>query len=423
MINQLAVALRHELGLTSKEIADIVWLTLQMNEPESATSRVDEGNITTTNQQNLRHSQKRKPINQNQLEFLSDSEENIKSQKIKSSKAELHSPSSTQTTTQDGMGAGLPLKVADARSLREPLPLADSLKPLLKRVMVGLSTVLDEAATVRYIADQNIWMPVLKPSLEPWLDLALVVDENISMHLWQKTIKELQKILKNYGVFRDVRVWSLIKEEGKQVKLYPKKESIAQRASSSLREPSELIDPSGRRLILVATDCVSTIWRDGSMLPLLNMWTTSGPMAIVQMLPEWLWERTALGWASVVKLHSPRPGISNQQLEVRNLSSWEEVNLEIGTPVPVVTLAPETFLNWAKMLTSKGGIWSTGFVFDSDSLHRGTESNQLQALNGKTIEQQVQQFRSISSPMARRLAGLLAAAPVISLPIVRIIRD
>jgi DNA-binding CsgD family transcriptional regulator/GTPase SAR1 family protein len=38
-------------------------------------------------------------------------------------------------------------------------------------------------------------------------------------------------------------------------------------------------------------------------------------------------------------------------------------------------------------------------------------------------EQRVQRFRVTASPMARRLAGLLAAAPVISLPIVRIIQD
>ena len=61
-------------------------------------------------------------------------------------------------------------------------------------------------------------------------------------------------------------------------------------------------------MILIATDCVSEIWHDGTMLPVLKLWAASGPMAIVQMLPEWLWARTALGFASAVRLHSLMPG-------------------------------------------------------------------------------------------------------------------
>ena len=159
------------------------------------------------------------------------------------------------------------------------------------------------------------------------------------------------------------------------------------------------------------------------MLPALKLWAESGPMAIMQMLPEWLWVRTGLGFASAVRLHSLLPGVPNQQLNVRDLSPWDEVDLELGIRVPVVTLEPESFLTWSKMVSAKGGAWAPGFVFDPEEISSLDGTSQQPLLGEATPEQRVQQFRSTASPMARRLAGLLAAAPVINLPIVRIIQD
>jgi len=416
MIDQLVAALGQELGLTSKEIADAVWLALQIDSSglpiradgrgaaagakrESDRSRIADGDFSNSDLDSRRDEGPKEP---------------------KSPEAELRTPN-PDSDGQDGFGSDLMIKVPDARSLREPLALAKSLKPLLQKVTAGLSTVLNEAATVERIAGEGIWMPVLKPNLEPWLDLALVVDDSLSMHLWQRTITELQRLLGNYGVFRDVRVWSLATDDLGQLRLRPRSGAKAAQ-KKTLHRPSELVDPGGRRLILIATDCVSEIWHDGTMLPALKLWAASGPMAIVQMLPEWLWARTALGFASAVRLHSLMPGLPNQRLDLRGLSPWDEVDLEAGIRVPVVTLEPEPFLAWAKMVSSEQGAWATGFVFDSAVTVAGTPQLENSS-SGDSAQQRVQRFRSVASPLARRLAGLLAAAPMISLPVVRIIQD
>jgi hypothetical protein len=415
MIDQLVAALGQELGLTSKEIADTVWLALQMESLGLSATTARKATDGEADAKPNRGQSLNRDVMPTDLDLESE-----KPLQGAQPAAELHTPNS-QSENGGGLGSELMLKVPDARSLREPLSLAKSLKPLLQKVTAGWSTKLDEAATVERIADEGIWMPVLQPALEPWLDLALVVDESISMHLWQRTLTELKRLLANYGVFRDVRVWSLVTDDEGQVKLRPRLGAAARR--QTLHRPSELIDAGGRRLILIATDCVSAIWQDGTVLPALKLWAASGPIAILQMLPEWLWARTGLGFASAVRFHALMPGVPNQQLEVRDLSPWDEVDLEAGVRVPVVTLETEPFLAWAKMVSAKEGAWTPGFIFEPGMLKAENHFQSLNTSSRNSAEEKVQQFRAVASPMARKLSGFLAASPIISLPVVAIIRD
>ena len=400
MIESLISALGLELGLTSKEIADVVWLALQMNEVDRPPNLVPD---------------RREKVQQKSQPQPSAERQEGSESKPSEPQAGLYAPNYQDSAS---MAGALALKVPDARSMREPLSLARALKPLLRKVMTGYRMVLDETATVERIAEEGVWLPVLQPLLEPWLELALVVDESVSMQIWRRTIVELQRFMEHYGVFRDVRVWGLLTDEQGQVQIRPGMGKAAMR--QGLRRPSELIDPSGRRLILVVTDCVSPLWRDGTIQPALKLWAASGPMAIVQMLPEWLWARTGLGLASTVQFQSMAAGLANQQLRVRDLSPWDDVDVETGIKVPVVTLEPERFGAWAEMMTGKGGAWATGVVFESAAIAVDLPLPQDEALDGV---QRVQQFRVTASPMARQLSGLLASAPVISLPIVRIIQE
>ena len=317
-----------------------------------------------------------------------------------------------------GRSQELAFQVPDVRSLREPLTLARSLRPLLRRIATGNSTVLNEAATIQRIVEEQLWIPVLQPSLEPWLDLALVVDESDSMLIWRRTVTELQRLLENYGVFRTVRVWGLVETEDR-VQIRPGFGISARRQRR--HSPSELIDPTGRCLVLVVSDCVAPLWQSGRVLPALKAWSQCGAMAIVQMLPEWLWRRTALGLATAVQFRALAPGLPNQQLTVSASESWDEADLETGIKVPVITLEPELFATWTQVVAGRGGVWTPGVVFEPSFAAMEEEDDRPSP--DLTAEQRVQRFRLTASPMARRLAGLLAAAPVISLPIVRIVQD
>jgi hypothetical protein len=421
MIDALITGLSKGLELSAEEIADTLWLALQIDESQPELS-VRAG---------LKEDPPQPPLKRGEPEVLpeiltqpSEPEEIESKQPPDEPKAGIY-PRNPQESL---VGSGLSLRVPDAPSLREPLTLARALKPLMRRMPSGSTLVLDEAATTQQIAETGLWLPVLKPTLEPWLDLELVVDEGISMQIWRHTIGELERLLKNYGIFRDVRVWGLIADDPEASDL-PRLVQIrrgigATAKHQSPRSPAELIDPSGRRLILVVSDCVSPQWRDGKLTKTLELWAKQGSIAIVQMLPKWLWKRTALGRAAEVRLQGLNPGEFNQKLIAKGVSLWDELEETRGVKVPIFTLEPERVATWAQMLSGKGNTWTAGYMFKLDPLpaRQGKDLFNLD-VDRSSAEQRVQAFRVTASPMARKLAGLLAAAPVISLPIVRLIQE
>ena len=73
------------------------------------------------------------------------------------------------------------------------------------------------------------------------------------------------------------------------------------------------------------------------------------------------------------------------------------------------------------MVAGKGNTGAPGLLFSP--VKQTSFAEIVEQSVDLSSEERVQRFRVFSSPMARRLAGLLAACPVISLPIIRIIQD
>ena len=424
MIQQLIAVLGSDLELTAEEVADLLWLTLERHKRVKTVAVEDtqsKETITIKTTQVLPKIED-SPFNQIKMKlWLLLLERNClaailfvcKSLNLLSPEIEpptVNVYASTQTTTSPTTRRDyVPLAVADARSLREPLDFIRALKPLLKQVPSQIDQEINEPATVDWIAQTGLWMPILQPSLEPWLELALVIDESNSMILWRHVINELQQVLKHYGMFRDVRVWGMSKDKDNQISL---------RSQTRFHSPKELIDPQNRRLIMVVSDVIDDLWRESQIISLLAKWTGSNPVVLLQMLPEWMWSRTALGIATSAQLHSSGSSILNSNLivEVKRLAQLRGLNQ--GINLPVITLESERAKVWSRMLAgqSDGGI--PGYVLRADLL---AASNTLSE-EGQG-EQRVSNFITNASPLAQRLAGFLAAAPIITMPVVRLIQD
>ncbi len=428
MIEGLIQGFSQELNLSAEDIADTLWLALQItsDSPDSPISQNElppEPRKLPDSPSSPHEPTSSAPASQKQEspDFPSPREQ-LAERHIPEPKQEQKAEIYARNEQQSSKTAGLSIKVPDAYALREPLTLARALKPLMRRVASHQKRqILDEVATAQLIAEKNIWIPILKPTLEPWLDLDLVVDESISMQIWRATLKEVEKLLKNYGIFRNVRVWGLMTNDPENIQI---RRGIGITAKSqSLRSPKELIDPSGRRLVLLATDCVSSVWRNGTLPPILKIWAKHGSMAIVQMLPKWMWKRTGLAQATEVRLRGLHPGDFNQTLMMESLAFWDELDEEQGVKVPVFSLEPERVLTWAQVLAGKGSVSVAGYFFDLDDIAFASESPSLDIGGDSSAKRRVQEFRVTASPMARKLAGLLASAPVITLPIVRLIQE
>jgi hypothetical protein len=411
MIERMIAALRKaKFELTDEEIADILWLAVQMRQSDPS---------SMTQQRQTQSSLPEPPT------ILSQSS-NEDSQQSSSTSTDTNinvypQPSSDTRQGQDSAeSSGLPIKVAAAQALRNPLAIARSLRPLKRRVPSRTQSVLDEVATVQRIAEEKLWIPVMRPAPERWFEVALVIDEAASMMLWKQTIKEFRQLLEQHGAFRDVRTWGLSTDFRGKVRLRARTALVAHQPR--FHSPKELIDPNGRRLLLVISDCVSPAWHSGAITEVLAPLACSSPMAIMQVLPEWLWERSALGLAESVLLGSPAPGVPNPKLTMTALDLLDDDVLK-GLKVPVLTLEPESLGTWARMVAGAGDAQIKGFLFAPSSITLDDSSvsteNSTASLSAK---QRLQRFRLSASPMARRLAGLLAAAPV-SLPVVRLIQQ
>ncbi|MBO3460241.1 AAA-like domain-containing protein [Aetokthonos hydrillicola Thurmond2011] len=400
----------HNLGfdLDDTEIADILWLGVQMR-------RCDPSPVSELPQQTARST----PQIPSNIQLPVNPNKNFQDSSSKTETSANVYPQSSQDSDQTS--SGLPIKVPTAQALRNQLDISRSLRPLKRRVPSKSAFILDEIATVERIAEEKLLLPIMRPAPERWLELALVIDEGASMILWTQTIKEFKQLLERHGAFRDVRTWGLFTDDRGKVRLRPRTGSVSHQ--KRFHNPRELIDPNGRRLFVIISDCVSSAWHNGAIAKTLAVWASTSPTTVIQVLPEWLWERSALGIAESILLRRLAPGVSNQHLIITALDLLDECDVTNKLKIPVVTLEPESLKNWARMVAGGGDVQIKGFLLatDTEIFNVSSELTDDSSVD-LTAKQRLQRFRLTASPMARKLAGLLAATPI-SLPVVRLIQQ
>ncbi|NEO37146.1 MAG: CHAT domain-containing protein [Moorea sp. SIOASIH] len=449
-----AIAILQQAGfdLTAREIAEILWLAVHLDQPidqseepqQPLPQQPSQSSTVSQNQsQQPQQPSQSSTVSQDQSQQPPNQTPDIQADTQESSfpevtepGADVYPPSSKPKKTKESREA-IPIKVPAAVALRNSLALGRALRPLMRKVPSAIETILDQEATVYQIAESNIWLPVLKPTPERWLELALVVEKTSSTAVWKQTIIELQHLVKHHGAFRDVRTWELTITETEDINK-PKVDLFPQTSTggyhSTAYSPQVLIDPKKQRLILLVSDCISVAWRRQLIHPVLELWGRNDLLTILQLLPERLWERTALASETPVQLHSLSPGVVNSQFIVK---PWDEDDIgllsEVGNSsqnksssvsVPVVTLEPYPLLAWSQVIAGQGNVSTVGFNFDVSQ----DPQVEIRPVDGEATQPQltapalVSRFRATASPMARRLAGLMAAAPV-SLPVVQLIQQ
>ena len=309
-----------------------------------------------------------------------------------------------------------------APALKSPLALGRALRPLMRKVPSRTRLVFNEEATaVRMVEQPNGWIPVLEPDNERWLSLTLVIERSPTAGLWQDIIADFQRILARQGAFQDVRAWRLAISNSGQIQLFSKPHiPISQQQP---RPPKELTDPGGRHLVLLVSDGLSSLWRSPALYQCLSGWAKVGPVAWLQLLPERLWQRSAVGSGALAQLSAWLPGVANVQLDAQLLSPLDEIETDSALKLPVITLQPEPMLQWANVVAGSGNARIAGVLFESFAELSGdvvelAESTELSL----TAQERVNRFRATASPIARRLAVYLSLVPV-SLPVVYLLQQ
>ncbi len=422
-IGQFAKTLANaKLDFDAIDLADMLWLAQFIDPAQSVQAAIQEPKPGE---------QPKKPI---QPIDSSESALNLYPNDPIPSPANQSTETATQTSEQQSAKPkGTPFSVPAAPALRTRLDLARSLRPLMRKVPSRTRFDLDEDATVTQIAETEVWMPVVRPTPERWLELDLVVEASKTTVIWERAIAELHHLAEYQGAFRAVRTWRLSAPAGK-VQLFPRwqdysiRSSIQEATNQRPHTPGELIDPTGRRLVWLVTDCTSLLWRQDILYETLLDWAKEQPIAIVQMFPDRLWSRTSLRDGHIVKLGAIAPGLPTTQLEVEGLPQrLEQRRSNDLVTVPIITLEAGSMLRWARVSAGFGATRTPGRTFDRVFIRKqltevGRPTSSARPSSQRTAQERVALFRSTASKTAQQLADLMAAAPV-SLPVIDLLRD
>jgi formylglycine-generating enzyme required for sulfatase activity len=337
-------------------------------------------------------------------------------------------PTDAPAAPDPGLGAGLPLQVPAANALRSQLDLARAMRPLRRKIPSPTQWFLDEEATVVQIAEQGVWSPVRVRAPERQFDLAIVVETGPSLKLWADTIAEFQALVEQQGAFRQIRTWGLRGHKGEAIELSANWQPTA--AALPPRSPGILLDPTGRRIVWLVSDCTADLWDYPPIYHALAQWGQRSPLAILQLFPERLWPRTALGIGQPLRFRAATPGAAQAVLRAGATLVYPvlpepqpaEPTPSIGLPsiaLPVISLEPEPLHRWASVTAGVGDASVVGLQIFLNQL--APQPDLPVPPSVLTPEQRVQQFCATASIAAQRLAGLMAALPV-SVPVAHLIQ-
>jgi len=401
------------LALSDEDIADTLWLALQMGV-------VEKESVETTG----------KGTDENKGQKISE-DKTIEPPKTTGDDVYIYKTNNVPKKGIKQKNDALPFQTPAAPALPNKLAISRALRPLMRKVPSPTRSILDVEATVTRIAEQDIWLPVTKPEPERWLDLELIAEENKSSFIWQETIVELEGLLHNHGAFRRIRTWTLhfskTRNSSDKNELQLNRRKKRNQITNSGHSYRELISSNGRTLIILITDCVSSIWQQQTIYNWLQNWSNKVPTTIIQLFPERLWLSTKLGLGYKVQFSALNPGVPNSKL-----ICLEDLGTEQILNLPIITLEAESFKYWAKVIAGYGSTQTPGIALDIEFVKQqlrdlpvNSESHSQNSSAGISAEISaeiiVDQFLATASPIAQRLAGLMSAAPV-SLPVVHLIQ-
>ncbi|MFE2141415.1 SAV_2336 N-terminal domain-related protein [Streptomyces sp. NPDC059456] len=292
------------------------------------------------------------------------------------------------------------------------LRLGKSLRPLRQRFPDQRRQELDVTRTVAAIADTGVPETVTRSARTRWLSLALVVDDGVSMILWQRLAAEVRALMESAGAFRDVRVYGLDTRRAT-----PSLRTSPYRHRGRLQSPKTLCDPTGKTLVLVVSDGVGDAWRDGGMRHVMDFWARCGPTAIVQALPPRLWASTGIGARRGLYTTHGRGGATH---------AWHVTDPDLppdlvsfdSVPVPVLEPTPAAIADWARLIASPGG---TAFLPLWEAAQPGSGRPAADIRRSDAAEA-VLRFRDAASPEAYRLAAHMAAVAPVTPPVMRMVQ-
>ncbi|MFF9499589.1 SAV_2336 N-terminal domain-related protein [Streptomyces sp. NPDC014656] len=327
-------------------------------------------------------------------------------------------PGQAASSDRSAMAVRVPeMKALDGAELR----IGRALRPLRQLRPDALRTELDVDATVSAMAETGLPDAVLRPARTRWLDLAVLVDDGVSMLLWQRLAGEVRALMERSGAFRDVRLHGL----DSRTPGGPRLTGRPYGGSDGARPMSTVLDPSGNTLLLIVSDGVGRAWRDGTMHRELDRAASTGPVAVLHALPPRLWAGSGIDtrpW----RVTTRRRGAANRSWHVEDPVLPPELAPYDGVPVPVLSSEGSDIGTWARLTGSPGETvvlpLLTGPDTPAPAVGARTSTRPVGSAGSVGAEEAVLRFKASASPEAYRLAAHLAAVAPLPVPAMRLVQ-
>ncbi|WP_326762774.1 SAV_2336 family protein [Streptomyces phaeochromogenes] len=341
-------------------------------------------------------------------------------------------PHRTQTLYSTAEGPGGPglavthVRIGTPKALPKLHSLERSLRPLRTTVHSRVRHELDLAATIAAIAE-GFPDVALRPARELLLDATLVVDDGASMAIWHDAAYELYQALHRLRAFGRIRLFGLGTDRADDVQL----------TSEPFRPgaPHASAPAGERHLILVLTDAVGEAWATGAAQRRLEAWARRGPLAVLQVLPQQLWQEVGLPTTQLM-VSAPRPAVSNRYLRLRHPRLPRDLLPVPRLAIPVVeAVSGSPASSWARLVVAPAGEAALhvvdlhkvqGNMFDgSTEADHGDGGQTPRELveDEQSAEQALDDFLGYASQPALRLAAHLACAgSALTIPLMRLIQ-
>ncbi|MFE2164389.1 SAV_2336 N-terminal domain-related protein [Streptomyces sp. NPDC059447] len=395
-----------EEGPSLVDLADALWIARFLRRPEADAAG-------TTEPEGEPGEQAHNPPESPEAPEISDPRANTPLHAVPAAPPE---PPGTAAQRLRG-DATAPVRVGRESALADPPALSRALRPLKQRVPSAGTPLLDEEATARASGETEMLLPAWKARTERRFAVDLVVDTGPSMAMWHQLATELRTLFERHGAFRVTDTWSLDTgaPEPRPAPFHRAPRNGQQRTLS----PRRLADPTGRRLLLLLTDGVGPLWHGPALMDVVEGWSRTRPVAVLQVLPCSLWHRTGIVPEPVLArsgARGPATALFRPQTPHRRAHQGPTGRHRW---VPVLELGPDWLAPWARLVAGNAGGWTPMMalpvgVGPSPAADRGPTTTDPATL--------VEHFRGEASSGAFELAGYLSAVPLV-LPVMRLVQQ
>ncbi len=280
-------------------------------------------------------------------------------------------------------------------------PIGRQFKDLLVKQYKQSQELLDETKSAEYVASTGLFYPIFAQEklYGSYFDLHIVADSSSSMFLWREYIEHFVNSLKFSREFGRVRYFEM-DSSADSLEIYDRQKRSKISSTSAIFKQK-------RTLTLLFSDIVGQRWKSGQMLGLLEGWSHYSLVAIVSMLPRYMWQRTALRRGESRFMYAKRFAPTNHDLRAEHRfieQSFTKPNLKI----PIIPYNERAFGYLSQILLGSRGALIDTKVFENleQILDTPKPSKEIDATT------KVRRFLNSASASSRELAIYCSILPL-----------